>query len=136
MSICVEKEQVVCDFLNHREHGATFTLKELIDHTDSMWNAGCGPIRLNFTEEEMRGFLVLCEGKFLEKAGKDKWTIDKSKLATMLTEEEKEYHGIKNALHKLEEKTIAQRIDLFCQLGVDIQTNKYLLEHMGCEFLQ
>ena len=54
MSVAVDKEQVVAGFVNRNNDKLEFTLDDVYSYILSLWNAGCGPVRLNFTRQEMK----------------------------------------------------------------------------------
>lgn len=126
MSVAVDKEQVVAGFVNRNKDHLEFTLEDVNAYILSLWNAGCGPIRLNFTQQELKNYLDQCDGVCL-RIRKDGYTIDKSLLSTKMSEREKVF------LHNDEE--LAKSFDLFCRLQVDIRTPRHLLDAMGFRFL-
>ena len=46
MCIAVEKEWIVAGFVNTHADGLEFTLDDIYDYILSLWNTGCGPVRL------------------------------------------------------------------------------------------
>ena len=62
----IDVEQVVGGFINVHEDGEYFVLQDVYDYISSLWNAGCGPIRLNFTRPEMVKYLDRCNGICLD----------------------------------------------------------------------
>lgn len=126
MSVAVDKEQVVAGFINTNKDGLEFSTEDIYSYVLSLWNAGCGPIRLNFTRYEMEMFLNNCDGVCLRTTGEG-YVIDKSLLNPNMSEKEREL------LHN--DKELAKSFDLFCRLQVDIRTPRYLLDAMGYRFL-
>ena len=126
MCVAVEKEQVVAGFINRNKDGMDFTLKDIDAYILSLWNAGCGPIRLNFTIKELKNYLERCDGVCL-RITSDGYRIDKSFLSTKMTKQEQEF------LHN--DKNLAKSLDLFCRLQVDIRTPRHLLDVMGFRFI-
>ena len=126
MSIAVEAEQVVAGFINTTPDKTNFTLEDIYDYIGVLWNAGCGPVRLNFTRNEMIHFLDSCDGICLRKTSNG-WCIDKSLLSDAISENEKNF--LRN------NKELAKSFDLFCRLQVDFRTPYRLLDAMGYQFL-
>lgn len=126
MCVAVDKEQVVAGFVNRNKDHLEFTLEDVNAYILSLWNAGCGPIRLNFKNQELKNYLDQCDGVCL-RIRKDGYMIDKSLLSTKMSEREKVL------LHNDEE--LAKSFDLFCRLQVDIRTPRHLLDAMGFRFL-
>ena len=128
MSVAVEKEQVVAGFINTNKDGIEFTLDDIYNYIETLWNAGCGPIILNFTRSEMQYFLDRCRGIVLSSDRYfNKWKIDKSVLSEHMTPEEGKF------LHN--NKELAKSFDLFCKLQVDLRTPSGLLDAMGYRFI-
>lgn len=127
MCVALNKEQVVAGFINRNEDGMCFTLQDIYDYTSSLWNAGCGPIRLNFKRQEMKNYLDMCNNICLRRTPQG-YTIYKGDLrSTFTSPEEKEF------LHDDEE--LAKSFDLFCRLQVDFRTPRNLLDAMGFRFI-
>ena len=126
MCVSVEKEQVVAGFINRNKDGMDFTLDNIDTYIMSLWNAGCGPIRLNFTRQELRDYLDRCDGVCLKKIP-DKYRIDKSLLSSEMTDDEAVFLHYNTAL--------AKSFDLFCKLQVDLRTPHNLLDAMGFHFI-
>lgn len=78
MAIAVEKELVVAGFINKHPDGHVFSLKDVDNFRRLLWNAGCGALRLNFTQQEMDDFLSNCSPIIL-KIG-NKFVIKKDSL--------------------------------------------------------
>ena len=127
MSVAVDKEQVVAGFINRNKDHLEFTLEDVNAYILSLWNAGCGPIRLNFTSQELKNYLDKCDGVCLRIRKNGQYTIDKSLLSTKMSEKEKIF--LRN------DKELAKSFDLFCRLQVDIRTPRYLLDAMGFRFI-
>ena len=53
MSVAVDKEQVIAGFININEDGLEFSVEDIYDYITSLWNAGCGPVRINFKKNEL-----------------------------------------------------------------------------------
>ena len=126
MCYAIEKEQAVAGYINRNADGMEFTLYDVYDYISSLWNAGCGPIRLNFKNNELRNYLDLCDGICLKITPKG-YRIDKSLLSTEMSQEERVF------LHNNEE--LARSFDLFCRLQVDIRTPRHILNAMGFRFI-
>lgn len=126
MSVAVEAEQVVAGYVNTHEDGAEFSIEDIYDYILSLWNAGCGPIRLNFTKQDMARFLDSCRGVCLNENSFG-YTIDKSLLRFEITPEEKAF--LQNDAKR------AQSFALFCKLQVDLRTPNRLLDVMGFRFM-
>ena len=126
MCVASEKEQAVAGYVNRHKDGWEFTIQHLNDYIMSLWNAGCGPIRLNFTQQELRDYLESCRGICLSstRAG---YVIDKSGLDFVMTEEERSFLN--------DDPKRAQSFALFCKLRVDVKTPDYLLDAMGFRFM-
>ena len=127
MCLTLEREQVVAGFVNRNKDGLEFTLEDINDYITSLWNAGCGPVRLNFRERELINILDECDGICLRQIGDMHWRIDKSFLSDKMTHKEREF------LH--DDKNLAKSFDLFCRLQVDIRTPRLLLDAMGFRFI-
>ena len=126
MCVAIDKEQVVAGFINQNKDGLDFTLHDIYDYISSLWNAGCGPIRLNFKRQELQNYLESCNGICLRITPQG-YKIDKSLLSEEMTPEEKEF------LHN--NKDLAKSFDLFCRLQVDLRTPRHLLDAMGFRFI-
>lgn len=128
MCIAVEKEQVVAGFVNTHEDGLVFTTEDIYTYTRSLFNAGCGIVRLNYFRWEMEDFLNHCRGICLSnELLLDRWKIDKSFLSDYMTPEEHKFlHG---------DKELAKKFHLFCMLRVDVKTPDLLLDAMGFRFM-
>lgn len=126
MCIAIEKEQVVAGFVNQNSDGTEFTIDQVNDYIMSLWNAGCGPIRLNFTQQELRDFLESCRGICLSSTHPG-YVIDKSNLSSDMTEQERK--ALRN------DKKLADSFALFCKLRVDLRTPDRLLDFMGFRFM-
>lgn len=127
MSYAIDKEQVVAGYVNTHKTGTKFSLDDIYEYTRLLWNAGVGPIRLNYTRPEMRAFLGKCVGVFLRRDGED-YRIDKTLLKDTFTQKEKEFF-------KTDSKELARSFDLFCKLQVDMRTPDLLLDAMGFHFI-
>lgn len=126
MSIAVEKDQVVAGYVNKHKDGTRFTIDDIYDYIGDLWNAGCGPVRPNFTRMELKYFLDIRDGICL-KTTIGGYVIDKSKLSPAMTEVEAEiFHNDEN---------IAKSFDLFCKLRVNLATEHKLLDYMGFRFI-
>ena len=126
MCVAVEKEQVVAGFVNRNNDGLEFTLLDIDDYILSLWNAGCGPIRLNFKRQELLNYLNQCDGVCLQITPCG-YRIDKSLLSAEMTPEESEFLN--------DDEELAKSFDLFCRLQVDLRTPSSLLDAMGYRFL-
>lgn len=126
MCVAVEKEQVVAGYVNQHDDGFRFTLDDLNKYVLSLWNAGCGPIRLNFTQQELRDYLDRCDGICLSSTPGG-YVVDKTHLSIDLTKEEEAL------LHH--DKGRVQSYALFCILQVDSRTPNRLLDAMGFRFM-
>lgn len=127
MAVAVEVEQVVAGFINTRDDCVKFTLEDVNDYIMSLWNAGCGPIRLNFTQSELYNYLEACRGTCLHKTWPG-FKIDKSLLDVgTLTDQEKDF--LDNDLRK------ERAFILFCKLHVSLNTPDRLLDAMGFRFM-
>ena len=126
MCLAVDKEQVVAGFVNRNPDGREFTIDTIYNYISSLWNAGCGPIRLNFTRQEMFNYLNRCNGVCLWITPHG-YRIDKTLLSDKMTEEERKF------LHN--DKELAKSFDLFCRLQVDFRTPGRLLDAMGFRFI-
>lgn len=126
MCVAIDTEQVVAGYVNRNKSGKDFTLDDIYKYIGTLWNAGCGPIRLNFTHEEMIHFLDACDGICLRKTA-DGWRIDKSLLSDSMSHKEEAFlRG---------NKELARSFDLFCRLQVDFRTPSRILDAMGYRFL-
>lgn len=126
MCVAIEKEQVVAGYVNRNADGTEFTIDQVNDYIMSLWNAGCGPIRLNFTQQELKDYLESCRGICLSSIHPG-YMIDKSRLGTDMTEQER------RVLHN--DTKLVQSFALFCKLRVDLKTPNRLLDAMGFRFM-
>ena len=123
MCLIVERENVVAGFINTNSDGLEFTLKDIDAYILSLWNIGCGPLRLNFRQRDLVNYLNRCKGICLDITN-DGWKINKSYLSDkFISPMEKEF------LHN--DKNLAKSMDLFCRLQVDIRTPRLFLDAMG-----
>ena len=127
MAIAINVEQVVAGFINRNCHEKKFDVDDVYDYIRSLWNAGCGPIRLNFTREDLICFLDKCCTVCLEKDDKE-YIINKELLNDCLSLEERDFF-------RTDDKDIARSFDLFCKLKVDLRTPKLLMYAMGFDFM-
>lgn len=126
MCVAIEKEQAVAGYVNQHANGLEFTIEQVNEYIRSLWNAGCGPIRLNFTQQELKDYLDSCRGICLSSTHSG-YVIDKSGLNFIMTPEERKY--LKNDPKR------AQSFALFCKLRVDVKTPDHLLDAMGFRFM-
>lgn len=126
MCVAVEKEQVVAGFINRHNDQLVFTVGDVEEYILSLWNAGCGPVRLNFTQQELKNYLDRCEGICLNVMPQG-YQINKSYLSEEMSLEESKF--LKN------DKELAKSFDLFCRLQVDVRTPRNLLDAMGFRFV-
>lgn len=125
--VALDVEQAVAGFINTRPDGQEFTVANVNDYIMSLWNAGCGPIRLNFTQPELRTFLDKCCNLCLSKTA-DGYVIEKRRINTgELTQRERRTLG--------GDEQRAQAFVLFCKLHVDMKTPDRLLDAMGFRFM-
>ena len=125
--VALEKEQAVAGFINTHKDGLEFTTEDVYKYITSLWNAGCGPVRLNFRKHELINYINRCDTVCLRQIGLERWRIDKSLLSDQMSQEEKVF------LHN--NKDLAKSFDLFCRLQVDLRTPEYLLAAMGFRFI-
>lgn len=124
--MAIDKEQVVAGYINRHDDCLEFTVHDVEEYIRSLWNAGCGPIRLNFTQQELRNYLDQCKGLCLQ-IMPGGYRIDKSLLSDRILPSENDFlHG---------NKELAKSFDLFCRLKVDIRTPPNLLDAMGFRFV-
>jgi len=126
MAYAIDKETVVCGFVNTHKDKTEFNLEDIYNYILSLWNAGVGPIRLNFTKFQMTQYLEACIGVCLTRSN-NQYKIDKSLLNDRMSKEEAEF------LHH--NKDLAKSFDLWCRLQVDIRTPRMLMDAMGYKFL-
>lgn len=124
--VAIEKEQVVAGYVNQHDDGWNFTMDDVNQYIVSLWDAGCGPIRLNFTQQEMKDYLDRCDGICLAKTPGG-YAVDKTHLDIALTKEEA------RLLSGDEKRT--KSYALFCELRVDLRTPHRLLDAMGYRFM-
>ena len=105
MSVAVDKEQVIAGFININEDGLKFSVEDVYDYITSLWNAGCGPVRINFKKNELINYINRCNGICLRKIGFQCWRIDKSLLSDQMSHEEREFLN--------DNKELAKSFDLF-----------------------
>lgn len=126
MCVAIEKEQVVAGYVNQNADGLEFTIQQVNDYIMSLWNVGCGPIRLNFTQQELRDYLDSCRGICLSST-QPGYVIDKSGLRFDMTPAECSFLN--------DDAKLAESFALFCRLQVDLNTPDRLLDAMGFRFM-
>ena len=127
MSVALEVEQAVAGFVNTSPDGRQFTIEDVNAYIMSLWNAGCGPVRLNFTQPELHSFLDKCCDICLVKTATG-YKVEKSKIDIgRLTQQEWEVLG--------GDERRARSFVLFCDLRVDLKTPDLLLDAMGFRFM-
>lgn len=126
MAYAIDKNTVIAGFVNTHKDKTEFDLNDIYDYILSLWNAGVGPIRLNFTKIEMKYYLEACVGVCLQRTS-DHYYIDKSLLNDKMSKKEA------NLLNN--NKELAKSFDLWCRLQVDLRTPRMLLDAMGYKFL-
>lgn len=126
MAYALEKEQVVAGFINTHKAGIEFTLNDINEYIRSLWNAGVGPIILNFTQKELKAYLDTCDKICLDKTISG-YRINKNYLNPNMSQKEREL------LHNNE--ALAKSFDLFCKLRVDLRTPELLLDAMGFHYI-
>lgn len=126
MCVAIEKEQVVAGYVNQNADGLEFTIQQVNDYIMSLWNVGCGPIRLNFTHQELIDYLDSCRGICLSST-QPGYVIDKSGLRFDMTPQE--------SVFLKDDAKLAESFALFCKLQVDLNTPDRLLDAMGFRFM-
>lgn len=127
MSVALEVEQAVAGFVNTSPDGRQFAIEDVNVYIMSLWNAGCGPVRLNFTQPELHSFLDKCCDICLVKTATG-YKVEKSKIdIERLTQREREALG--------GDEKRARSFVLFCDLRVDLKTPDRLLDAMGFRFM-
>jgi hypothetical protein len=127
MSVALEVEQAVAGFVNTSPDGRQFAIEDVNTYIMSLWNAGCGPVRLNFTQPELHSFLDKCCDICLVKTATG-YKVEKSKIDIgRLTQQEWEVLG--------GDERRARSFVLFCDLRVDLKTPDLLLDAMGFRFM-
>lgn len=126
MAYAIDKNTVIAGFVNTHKDRTEFDLNDIYNYIISLWNAGVGPIRLNFTKAEMKYYLEACVGVCLQRT-LDHYYIDKSLLNDKMSKKEA------NLLNN--NKELAKSFDLWCRLQVDLRTPRMLLDAMGYKFL-
>ncbi len=126
MAYAINVEPVVIGFINTHKDGMEFTLKNIDDYIGTLWNAGMGPIRLNYTQNELIRFLNGCDKICLRRTANG-WKIDKSFLSDKIKPEEQKL--CRN------NKELAKSFDLFCRLRGDFRLPQRILDAMGYRFL-
>ena len=127
MSVALEVEQAVAGFVNTSPDGRQFAIEDVNTYIMSLWNAGCGPVRLNFTQPELHSFLDKCCDICLVKTATG-YKVEKSKIDIgRLTQQEWEVLG--------GDERRARSFVLFCDLRVDLKTPDLLLDAMRFRFM-
>ena len=127
MSVALEVEQAVAGFVNTSPDGRQFAIEDVNTYIMSLWNAGCGPVRLNFTQPELHSFLDKCCDICLVKTATG-YKVEKSKIDIgRLTQQEWEVLG--------GDERRARSFVLFCDLRVDLKSPGLLLDAMGFRFM-
>lgn len=127
MSVALEVEQAVAGFVNTSPNGRQFAIEDVNTYIMSLWNAGCGPVRLNFTQPELHSFLDKCCDICLVKTATG-YKVEKSKIDIgRLTQQEWEALG--------GDEKRARSFVLICDLRVDLKTPDRLLDAMGFRFM-
>lgn len=122
MCVAVEKELVMAGFLNQQADKDVFTVDDIMEYVRMLWNAGCGPIRLNFSRQELADFLLNCS--LVKNAEDFSYTINPDGLH--ITNEEIASHGNKG-------NAISYKI--FDSLNAQRNVPYELLDQMGYRFL-
>lgn len=126
MAYCLDKEQAVAGYVNTHKDGFVFNIHDVNEYVRSLWNAGCGPIRLNYTQQELSEYLNRCCGVCL-RLHPNGYIIDKTPLQIDPTDAEYQFfHG---------DHDLTVGFALFCKLQVDMRTPDYLLDAMGFRFM-
>ena len=126
MCFAVDKEHVVAGYINVNNDGKCFDVDCVMNYVNTLWNSGCGPIRLNFSRDELRTYLDSCNGIGM-RGEYGQYVIDKSTLNSKMTAEERELFG--------GQAEYARSFDLFCKLQVNLRTPECVLDAMGYDFL-
>lgn len=122
MCVAVDKELIVAGFVSRRLERIDFSVDDVMDYSHTLWNAGCGPIRLNFTESELEDYLESC-GPVIEKDG-NHFVFSPDYLA--VDREIADYVGEQNA----------KRFSLLDSLDARVNNVSYfLLSTMGYQFI-
>ena len=127
MAVAVDVELVVAGFINTHPDKKQFVISDVQSFIQGLWNAGCGPIRLNFTEDQLKQFLDDCDNVCLHITPYG-WEIDKDLLESDILEKDT------GNLLRGDEK-LAKSFDLFCKLRVDFRTPNQLLDATGFRFI-
>lgn len=126
MRAAVGKEAVVAGYVNQHNNGEFLSADAIYAYLPSLRNAGCGPIRLDFTREDIERFLNQCVGICLSRVPGG-YVIDKSTIL----------NGISIGDHKgllFMDRRQAESYALFHKLKVDERTPDGVKDVMGFEF--
>lgn len=122
MCVAIDKELVVVGFLNQQAGNESFTIDDVMEYVRMLWNAGCGPIRLNFSRQELVDFLAVCSP--LINMSADSYQMDHSAI-TISSDDISQYGNEYNAWS----------YKLFTILCARRNTPNHLLDAMGYRFL-
>lgn len=125
MSYAIEANTVLAGFINSNQNGTNFTINDIYNYITELWNAGIGPIRLNFTEHQLKS--VLENNSWIIKNGYS-YTIKKKDII------EKELTERERRLLKYNKK-LYQSYMILCDLQFDIGVPSRLLDFMNFNFL-
>lgn len=121
MCVALDKELAVAGYLNTRPIEESFTVENIMHYVDSLWNAGCGPIRLNFTVPELQRFLESSSPVIQKKGDAFHLNTDSLQVDGFVRE------ALKNDRYILS-------FALFSKLKAIINVPRILLDEMGYGF--
>ena len=123
MCVALDKELLVAGFINHRnDDPKQFKIDDVLSFIGVLWNSGCGPIRPNFTVNELKDYLASCAPIICESNGS--YSINFHAVNPN--------HDIKKAFKDTDN---AKKIELLNCLHANINIPRTLLCAIGYGFL-
>ncbi len=129
MCVAIDKELVVIGYINNHledNDNVSFDLDDIYAYIVTLWDVGCGPIRVNFTKSDMEDYLEQCvRSHILEKTGDDGRYVFRNHMTPRRAEFLEHYRN----------NLCAERYDIFCSFGGQLSARAELLKSMGYGFL-
>lgn len=124
MALALDKEHLVVGFINRTKDQEQFSLEDVLNFINVLWNIGCGPVVPNFSKEELRDYLDTSCSFILKKSVDDNYYIDRSSIRPR--------SEVCLAFSDAEQ---AMRVELLLRLNGRINVSNKLLSVLGYGFL-
>lgn len=121
MCVALDKGIVVAGYVK-KYSNRSFSPEDIIQYTRSLWNAGCGPVILNFTKQDLDSFLSSLDPIIQRRGDKYQANIEKIDVEEDLLRYFKNHEN-------------ARYFKLFCILNARFNTPKPIINAMGYDFL-